>query len=167
MHTERVNSDRDGAAMQYDLLILGDTPDALAAAEEAALLGRRIAILRPDVDGRGTSSGIGAVLGTFGDGPTDEALPANDDPRSLWNEAVRQQERRIAQLGREFGVRHWRGPVRLNSPNAAEVFVDGVGVTIEADLILIATGTIDRRPRGLSIDGQTVLVPEQVRGLDA
>ena len=153
--------------MQFDLLILGDTPDAWAAAETAAQLGRRTAVLRPDIDGRAAAAGVAAVLSAFADGALEGMTFQADDPRGLWNEAVRRHEQRIVRIGRDLDVRTWRGPVRLTGSNTAEVFIDGTGLEIEAELLLVAVGTTARRPLGLSFDRQRLLLPEQLPLLES
>ena len=88
--------------MRFDLVILGDTPDAWSAAETAARLGRRTAVLRTDA----RAAGLAALLrsyGSQGGGPT--ATSAATTPADLWREAVRIHEQAVARSGREFGIR--------------------------------------------------------------
>ncbi|MBA3316187.1 MAG: FAD-dependent oxidoreductase [Planctomycetaceae bacterium] len=151
--------------MKFDLIIMGDTPDAWTAAEEAARLGRRCAVLRPDVDGRGTPAGVASILSAYGNACEKVVRRSHAAPRDLWSEAVARHESLVAQLGREGGIRSWRGPVRLTGANSAEVFVAGVGLPLEADVILIAVGTIAKKPRGVEFDRQTIFAPEDVATL--
>lgn len=156
-----------GAVMAFDLVILGDTPDAWSAANEAAALGRRCAVLRPDFDG-GVSSGLNAVIAAFGLGGLAEH-PARfraKAPCELWRDAVCQQERVVAQLAREVGIRVLRGPARLAGKTAAEVFVSGTSHHVQGELLLIATGTTHRKRRGVCLDGDRFFVPEDVALLE-
>lgn len=155
-----------GAAMRFDLVILGDTPDAWAAAETAARLGRRVAVLRPDANDRGMAIGIAAMLRFFHDeGGARGVEPAS--PRGLFREALRRHEREVSRARREFGIRSWRGAVRLTGQDSAEAVVDGIRMAFHADRILIATGTTARRRLGLALDRRTLLVPEDASHMQA
>jgi len=149
--------------MAFDLVILGDTHEAWSAAREAAALGRRCAVLRPDFDG-GLSSGVNSVIAAFGSGTHWELVKSNlaRSPRELWREAVGRQERFAAHLAQESGVRVLRGPTRLSGTISAEVFVAGASHQVEGDLLLIATGTTHRRRRGVWFDMERLIVPEDV-----
>ncbi len=152
--------------MDFDLVILGDTPEALSAAREAASLGQRCAVLRPDFDG-GISSGVNAVIATFGSGGSFERN-MRFEPKSaseLWRDAVRRHERSVALLARDAAIRVLRGPARLAGKSSAEVFVAGVSHHLEADLLLIATGTTRRKRHSGWLDGKPVIVPEDVGAL--
>ncbi len=149
--------------MAFDLVILGDTPDAWSAAGEAAALGRRCAVLRPDFDG-GLSSGVNAVIASFGaecEHEPEISFRAKT-PCELWRDAVCRQERFIAHAGREMNIRVLRGPARLAGSTSAEVFISGASHRVEADLLLIATGTIQRKRRGGWLEGERFIVPEDV-----
>jgi len=146
--------------MRFDLLILGDTPDAWTAAETSARLGRRTAVLRPDADGRGIAVGVAAVLRDF---VADALRPTPRlSPADLVLQAVARHERAVARAGRDLGIRSWRGAVRMTARNSAEVTVEGVRMVFDADRLLIATGTVGSLPRGLPIDRHRLILPEDL-----
>ena len=151
-----------GAVMASDLVILGDTPDAWSAAIEAAALGLRCSVIRPDFDS-GVSSGLNSVIATFGPGgPFAHDVVRGKTPCELWRDAVALQERSVSQLVRNVDVRIFRGPARLSGTTCAEVFVSGASRRVEGDLLLIATGTTQRKGRSFGVDGSRCVVPEDV-----
>jgi pyruvate/2-oxoglutarate dehydrogenase complex dihydrolipoamide dehydrogenase (E3) component len=149
--------------MRFDLLVLGDTPDAWAAAETAARLGRRTAVLRHDPQEDGTATGVAAVLAAYGDAPLREREGVNS-PRSLCETAAARHEWCVSDACHEYGIRNWRGRVRLTGPQTVEVAVEGNALAFESDRILIATGSAARRPPGLDRSPR-ILVPEDVARL--
>lgn len=152
-----------GDVMFFDLVILGDTPDAWCAAQEAAATGYRCAVLRPDCNG-GASAGVNAVIAAFGSSAQSiEEVPTRSKaPAELWRDAVSRHERFVAQFTRQGDVRVWRGPARLAGINSAEVFVAGSSLKVEAELLLIATGTTQRKAPNNWVDRSQFFVPEDV-----
>lgn len=151
-----------GAVMRFDLLILGDTPDAWRAAEDVALLGGSVAVLRPEPEVGDAAFGIPAVLAAYDDAAPSRTSPRLVRPCDLWNEAVRRHERSIQHMSQSLDVLSWRGRVRLTSCHSASVFDGAVERTFAGDLVLIAVGTTARRPRGLPFDRRVFLLPEDV-----
>lgn len=149
--------------MRFDLLILGDTPDAWCAAEAAARLGRRTAVLRHDREGDGGEAGVAAILSVYGPASQVE-VAGTQTPHVLWQKAVARHERSISEACRAYGIRSWRGPVRLTDTSSAEVAIEGDALAFEADRMLIATGSAARRPTGVE-HNRRVLVPEDAARL--
>lgn len=151
-----------GVVMRYDLLVLGDTPAAWRAAEDVALLGGSVAVLRPEQKAGDAAFGITAVLAAYDDAAPSTSSPRMIRPCDLWNEAVRQHERSIQQMVQTLDVTTWRGRVWLMNCHSACVFDGAVERTIAGNPVLIAVGTTARRPRGMTFDRCVFLLPEDV-----
>ncbi|MEM9505042.1 MAG: hypothetical protein AAGA01_13920, partial [Cyanobacteria bacterium P01_E01_bin.43] len=72
-------------AVDYDLVILGGTPEGLDAAAQAARLGARVALIRQGLDGRRSPLQMQGLLQT---NPNDHLSPPADSPLSPWQWAV-------------------------------------------------------------------------------
>ncbi|MEL6398461.1 MAG: FAD-dependent oxidoreductase [Cyanobacteria bacterium J06607_6] len=72
-------------AVDYDLVILGGTPEGLDAAAQAARLGARVALIRQGLDGRRSPLLMQGLLQT---NPNDPLSPPTDSPLSPWQWAV-------------------------------------------------------------------------------
>ena len=156
--------------MRCDLLVLGDAPEAWAAATDAARLGARTVLLRPERNPHRASTGLAAVRAAFDRDA--EPIPAKRmtcgpiRPSDLWRVAVRMNERRSIENLREFGIQSWQGPARLTSATTAEVFSHGALTRFEAKMIVIAVGT--RAPRAMSLRaaGTRIMLPEDIGDCD-
>ena len=152
--------------MRCDLLILGDTPDAWAAAIDAARLGARTVLLRPESNPPRTSTGVTAVCAAFDQDaepfPVKKMTCGPIRPSDLWRAAMRMNERRAIENLREFGIESWQGPARLTGPTTAEVFSHGALTRLEAKLILVAVGTRAPRTMSLRAAGTRILLPEDI-----
>lgn len=145
--------------MRFDLVILGETPDALAAAEDAALTGHRTLLLRQDADQQTVGPEVASVLAAFDD-PNPSVSRTVGSPQELCAEALRRHRQSLHRLEQMSGVVNWQGRARFIDRDAVEV-TDRQGVReVTADHFLIAVGTTPRRPRGLDFDGQTLFLPE-------
>lgn len=153
--------------MYFDVAIIGDTQDAWAAADEAARLGCRTAVLRPDSSGQGIESGIAAITTIFGQ-PMQNASSWKDlSPRDLWTAAARCHQRQTAELCRLHSIENWQGKIRFTSPTSVEVTADRTTQAVDAHLFIIATGSVARHPVGLPFDQRMIFVPEDVRLLSS
>lgn len=157
---------------RYDVVIIGAGPGGYVAAIRAGQLGLRTAIVEKD--------DVGGVCLNWGCIPT-KALLENaklvntlkndakgfgiefDNLEARWEPAVKRSQRVVRRLvkGVEFlfkknDVDLVRGEGRLTSPNTVEVRPEGR--TLEADNIIIATGSHALLLPGMEVDGERIIV---------
>ncbi len=157
---------------RYDVIIIGAGPGGYVAGIRAGQLGLRTAIVE--------KGDVGGVCLNWGCIPT-KALLKNaelvnllkndartfgiqfDNMEAKWEPAVKRSRQVVRRLvkGVEFllkknNVDLVRGEARLTSPNTVEVSPDGQ--TLEADNIVIATGSRARLLPGMEADGERIIV---------
>lgn len=151
--------------MRYDLIIVGDTPEAWSMAELGAELGASTLVVRP-VAGAPGASGLGAVLAAFGDDDTAASWPRLygdvNRPCDLWRMAEQAHERRIAQSARQLGIRQVRAMARFSSATTLDIFAHGAIQRVTATLFVLAVGTASRRPVAFDADRSPLFIPEHV-----
>ena len=151
--------------MQYDLIIVGDTPEAWSMAEFGAELGASTLVVRP-VGGTPGASGLGAVLSAFGEDDTAASWPRLfgqvSHPRDLWRMAGQAHERQIAESARKLGIRQVRAMARFSSPTSLDIFAHGAIQRVSAALFVLAVGTASRRSVAIDSERSPLLIPEQV-----
>lgn len=142
--------------MQCELLVIGESPEGWAAAEAAARAGARTLVVRPQGNTNPSAGLLAAVRAACEEGSNSPAFQKRTcgsvSPAELCRAAIDTYERRIAWRRRALGILVRRGHSRLIDPTAVRVFAHGSATTVNARLILIATGTSARRPRESSID---------------
>jgi NAD(P) transhydrogenase len=160
---------------RFDLVVLGSGPAGQKAAIQAAKVGASVAV----VERRDTIGGVCANTGTIPSKTLREAAIylTGLSERGLYGQSYRVKEeitiedliwRTQQVMGREVDVirnqlarNHIRvlpGQGRLADPNRVEVSDMQGGVrTVEADRIVIATGTTPAHPPGVAFDEATIL----------
>lgn len=164
------------------LIVIGGGPGGYVAALKAALLGAEVTIVEKNKVG-GTCLNVGCI-------PT-KALLACSDVLSVVEEAskygitidgtvkadfeaiMQRKDKVVSQLvkGIEFlfesrGVKLVRGLGKLMADNKVEVTKeDGTKEVLEADKIILATGSVPVVPRFLPYDGKNVITSDEVLNL--
>jgi NAD(P) transhydrogenase len=169
-----------GGGLMYDLVVIGAGPAGQKAAIQGAKAGRRVLIIEEEQGVGGACVHHGTIpsktlretavaLSSLGrkcggvircDTPPDlqiASLLARKD------EVIRAHERFIAeQLGRN-GVERWHGRARFASPREIDVTGVAGGVRrVEAEAIIIATGSRPRAPAKVPIDHDQVLDSDSI-----
>ncbi|MFL6205778.1 MAG: dihydrolipoyl dehydrogenase family protein [Acidimicrobiales bacterium] len=158
--------------MPLRFVIIGGGPAGNTAATHAARLGAEVTIIEQDVIGGAahlwdcipskamiaTGGALAAVGRTPEMGLT--AAAAEVDPQALKGriEAIEQKlEHGIRQLLDSQGVRIIRGTGRFVGPHDVVADTTDGEVAVEADVVLLATGSRPRLPEWAVVDGQRVL----------
>lgn len=164
------------------LVVIGGGPGGYVAALKAALLGADVTIVEKGKVG-GTCLNVGCI-------PTKALLACSDvlstvkeakkfgvnfeaDVKADFTTIMERKEKVVTQLvkGIEFlfesrGVKLVRGLGKLVSNKEVEVTKeDGTKETIQADKIILATGSIPVVPRFLPYDGKNVMTSDEVLNL--
>jgi dihydrolipoamide dehydrogenase len=159
----------------YDLVVLGAGPGGYVAAIRAAQLGLKTAVVERDKPG--------GVCGNWGCIPskailTDAALFAEvrDQKRGILADNLRVDYGRVIERSREVADRQAKGVEFLFKKNqiayhqgtgrltrgGVEVTADGSrGERLAAPHVLVATGSRERVPSGLEVDGSVVLTSRE------
>lgn len=168
----------------YDLLILGCGAAGEKAAAQAAYFGKRVAVVERDQIGgacvhTGTLPSKGlresaialrnlARLGLRG---VDTHLAADvrvDELLARKDQVVAAETRRMTENLRRHGVDLYRGQGSFVGPHTVRVQPDGGdAVDLEAEVILIATGTSPHRPADIAFDQTRVWDSDEVVSMDA
>jgi NAD(P) transhydrogenase len=161
--------------MRYDLLCIGSGPAGQRGAVQTAKLGRRAIIVeRGSVGGVCTGTGTipsktfrEAVRAFAGQGvPRASARPTAADLLARVGQVVDREESVISNQLARNGIDVVQGKASFLDPHT--ICVQGPSGTqqqIEAEHVLIASGTIPAPPLGAAIDNETVLTSDDIGGL--
>jgi dihydrolipoamide dehydrogenase len=156
--------------------IVGGGPAGNTAATHAARLGAEVTLIERDVVGGAahlwdcipskamiaTGGALAAVGRTPEMGLTSASASVDQDALKARIEAIEHKlERGIHQLLDSQGVRILRGTGRLTGPRTVVADTTDGPVEIEADAILLATGSRPRLPDWAEVDGERVLSTRQ------
>lgn len=165
---------------RYDLAIIGSGPGGYVAAIRAAQLGMKVAIVERDR--------LGGVCLNWGCIPT-KALLRNAEILSLlrraeefgfhfdnlridFSAAVKRSERAAAKLskGVEYLMKKNKvtvvpGEARMAGKGRIPVTTDGTETEVQAERILLATGTRPREIPGVPVDGKRVITSTEALSL--
>jgi NAD(P) transhydrogenase len=160
--------------MRYDLLCIGSGPAGQRGAVQAAKLGRRAIIVE-----RGAVGGVCTGTGTIPSKTFREAVryfagqglqrvsarPSASDLLARVGQVIEREESVISNQLARNGVDIIQGKASFLDPHT--ICVQGANGTqqIEADYVLIASGTIPAPPPGATTDGETVLTSDDIGGL--
>jgi len=172
--------------MKYELLVIGSGPAGQKGAIAAAKLNKRVAIVERDPEQIG---GVCLHTGTIPSKTMREAIMhlTGYSHRDVFGARFRQSKRRITMddLRRQIGnvVEHeldvvqdqlerngidsYNGTARFIGPHEVKIELGAGGVTqVNADKILIASGTRPARPDSVPFDGETVFDSDEILKLD-
>lgn len=163
-------------ADRYDIAIIGAGPGGYIAGIRAAQLGRKVLVIEREPT-------LGGVCLNWGCIPTKSLLhnaqiidlirqQATDlgiafgEVTADWATAVSRSRRVVARLTKgieglfaKYGVERWHGQARLAEAHRlwVELAAGGAPVSVEADKIIVASGSRARLLAGLVADGQRIL----------
>jgi NAD(P) transhydrogenase len=158
---------------RYDLLVIGSGPAGEKGAAQAAYFGKRVAIVEAgDVGGSATNTGTlpskllretaihVANLRSRDPYGLRYSFDAPLTPEELFyreREVVEAYRELVANNIRRHGIDYFEGHARLAGANAVEVDLHAGGKQrLEADFILIATGSRPVRPAAVPFDAEAV-----------
>src|SRR5579872_3098254 len=161
--------------MRYDLLCIGSGPAGQRGAVQAAKLGRRAVIVERGAVG-GVCTGTGTIpsktfreaVRTFvaGQGaPRASARPSAADLLARVGQVIDREESVISNQLARNGVDIVQGRASFVDPHTVLVQSPNGTLQIEAENILIATGTTPAPPPGATPDGETVLTSDDIGGM--
>jgi NAD(P) transhydrogenase len=161
--------------MRYDLLCIGSGPAGQRGAVQAAKLGRRAIVVERGAVG-GVCTGTGTIpsktfreaVRTFvaGQGvPRASARPSAADLLSRVGQVIDREESVISNQLARNGVDVVQGRATFIDPHTVIVQGSNGSQQIEAENILIATGTTPAPPPGAATDGDTVLTSDDIGGM--
>lgn len=175
----------DVGAMRYDFLVIGSGPGGQKGAIAAAKQNKRVAIVERDLQQVG---GVCLHTGTIPSKTMREAILhlTGFQQREVFGERYR-HKRRITmddlrrqvsyvvdheldvvqdQLERN-GIDSYTGEASFQGPHEVAINLSGGGATVvEADKVLIASGTKPARPDSIPFDGRTVFDSDEILKLD-
>jgi len=161
--------------MRYDLLCIGSGPAGQRGAVQAAKLGRRAIIVE-----RGAVGGVCTGTGTIPSKTFREAVRSFIAPTGVVRSSARPNavdllsrvgqviDREQSVIGNQLarnGVDVVQGAATFVDPHTVEVRGANGTQRIEADYVLIASGTVPAPPPGAASDGETVLTSDDIGGL--
>lgn len=170
--------------MRYDLMVIGSGPSGQKGAIAASKMGKRVALIER------RSNSVGGVClhtGTIPSKTMREAILhlTGYRQRGVYADQFRQKRkitmddlrRKLSNvIQHELDVIHEyldrnqidlvAGDAQFVDPHTVDVCHDGQCVKVEADKILIATGTKPARPSHIPFDGQTVFDSDELLQLD-
>ena len=163
--------------MFYDLLVIGDDPKGLERAVAASRLGQRIAVVcdlekPPSVELLGKGADLlvrtGPLVKEQGEKQTGEGTP--DVTMRGWRTEVQRLSARLgssrdAQM-RALGIEQLWGRARFIAATTVEIADEDQNRIASATKIVIACGTVSRKPASFQIDGRRVVVAESLLALD-
>jgi NAD(P) transhydrogenase len=170
--------------MRYDLLVVGSGPAGQKAAIAAAKLRKRIALVERLVDSMG---GVCLHTGTIPSKTMREAILhlTGYRQREVYADAYRRKRQvTMSELGRKLAqvtqhefdvisdqlqrnrVELYSGSARFVGPHEVEVTSDAGTRILEADKILIATGTKPARPGHIPFDGTHIFDSDELLHLE-
>jgi NAD(P) transhydrogenase len=157
----------------YDLVVIGSGPGGHHAAIQGAKLGKSVLI----VEAQPRVGGAGLTTGTVPSKALRElALKARGQPIGDWAAAARSVmaqcreivSREVAVYEAQFarnGVQVEHGLARFVGPRTLKIVAPGGGRTVEAGVVIIATGTTPARSESVPLDGQHVVDTDGVLDL--
>ena len=169
---------------RYDMFVIGTGPAGQRAAIQAAKLGKRVGICerREVVGGVCINTGTipsktfrEAVLyltgfrqrGIYGSSFTvKEDISMSEDLLFRCNHVIVQETEVIRHQMRRNRVKVVQGEARFDSPNALQITNSRGTVRVEADKIVIATGTNPAPLPGFDVDNKVIVDSDGVLGLD-
>ncbi len=161
--------------MRYDLLCIGSGPAGQRGAVQAAKLGRRAIIVE-----RGAVGGVCTGTGTIPSKTFREAVrsfipapgvmrvstrPTAADLLARVGQVIDREESVISNQLARNGIDVLQGVASFVDPHTVEVRGSNGTQRIEAEHVLIASGTIPAPPPGAITDGETVLTSDDIGGL--
>jgi NAD(P) transhydrogenase len=165
--------------MRYDLLCIGSGPAGQRGAVQAAKLGRRAIIVESGAVG-GVCTGTGTIpsktfsqaVRTFAQGsaPTSGGFRTTTRPTAKEllarvGQVIEREESVISNQLSRNGVDIVQGRASFLDPHTLCVQGPNGTQQIEADYVLVATGTIPAPLPGAASDGETVLTSDDIGGL--
>jgi NAD(P) transhydrogenase len=161
--------------MRYDLLCIGSGPAGQRGAVQAAKLGRRAIIVESGAMG-GVCTATGTIPSkTFREAvrtyiltqgvPKASARPTAKDLLARVGQVIEREASIINNQLARNGVDVLQGQASFLDPHTLCVQGPNGTQQIEAENILIATGTIPAPPPGAPSDGETVLTSDDIGGL--
>lgn len=171
--------------MRYDLVVIGSGPAGQKGAIAAAKLNKRVAVIERSQLGPG---GVCLHSGTIPSKTMREAILhlTGYRQRDVFGERYREKrkitmhdlKRQVAhvvdhelevihdQLNRN-GIDLYRGQARFSSPHDLVVQCADETVHLEADFVLVASGTRPARPANIPFDGRHVFDSDEILQLEA
>src|ERR1051326_2800816 len=167
----------------YDLICIGSGPAGQHAAIQAAKLGKRVVVVEKQRCIGGVCIETGTIPSkTFREAVQRISAPANLDgneasvyvapARPTMPQLLRQvgyvMQREIQNIGdalRRNNVELLQGHASFVDPHTVEVNAPNGHTVITGDYILVAVGTRPSKPHGVEPDGQTVITPDDIVGL--
>ncbi|MCY2965803.1 MAG: FAD-dependent oxidoreductase [Planctomycetota bacterium] len=164
--------------MNYDLVVLGDTPAAHAAALAAGRLHRRVALVNPFFDSTSDFNVSATKIQRLRDAirvctrpvraATDAGRP-HPGMSALFHEAAEVESCEYAVLQtrlERFGVDQFSGEVRFLDCFNLEIGTSSNRQCLTANFSIIATGTQAVAPPRMTIDGDRLLIADDLRRLN-
>jgi dihydrolipoamide dehydrogenase len=157
-------------------VIIGGGPAGNTAATHAARLGAEVTMIEKDVIGGAahlwdcipskamiaTGGALGAVGRTTEMGLTPAVVEVDPDALKARIQAIEHKlERGVRELLDSQGVRILRGTGRLRGPHSVVADTTDGPVEVEADAVLLATGSRPRLPDWAAVDGDRILSTRQ------
>jgi NAD(P) transhydrogenase len=171
---------------RFDLVVIGAGPAGEKGAAQAAYFGKRVAIVELAKE----PGGAGVHTGTLPSKTLREAAVhlagqrahaaqglgstphASDAQAALSYLMARKaliassEARRVRDNLESHGVRYIQGRARVTDAHTVEVTTGGTTRSLEADVILIATGSVPARPEGIDFDDTRIHDSDEILGVD-
>lgn len=170
--------------MRYDLMVIGSGPSGQKGAIAAAKMGKKVALIerRPaDLGGVCLHTGTipsktmrEAILhltgyrqrGVYADQFRQKRKITMDDLRRKLSSVIQHELDVIHEYLDRNQIDLVSGDASFVDPHTVEVCKEGQCVRVEADKVLIATGTRPARPKHIPFDGKTVFDSDELLYLD-
>jgi NAD(P) transhydrogenase len=167
---------------QFDLFVLGTGPAGQRAAVQAAKIGKKVGICeRREVVG-GVCINTGTIpsktlreaalyltgfqmRGLYGASSALKERITMQDLLVRCDHVIKREVDVIRDQMRRNGITLLAGAARFLDPHTLEVTGSQGTVRVAAAKIVIATGTVATRPKGVPVDGQSILTSDDVLGL--
>jgi NAD(P) transhydrogenase len=161
--------------MRYDLLCIGSGPAGQRGAVQAAKLGRRAIIVERGAVG-GVCTGTGTIpsktfreairtfIATQGT-PRASTRPSATDLLARVGQVIDREESVISNQLARNGIDIVQGKASFVDPHTIVVQGSNGTQQIEAEHVLIATGTTPAPPPGAASDGETIMTSDDIGGM--